>query len=211
MNQITEASNLASLSTLELKNELSRGLEITSRHLVYLAKIWRELENRGEDLSDIRHGMLSYLPLIANEQVEPGLVVNYAGQKTLLAALTSLPIEVQRQISETGYVDMASDDGRVVQVQVSRLRAADVYRVFDMQAQRVRPVAEQAKLIMETARRRPLPPVTNIVAFEQRDGDDLLVISGKRVKVVRVLSELMNRYPAFTQEFADVIDKIKKH
>ncbi|EFS6724215.1 hypothetical protein HW181_004677, partial [Salmonella enterica] len=175
MNQITEASNLASLSTLELKNELSRGLEITSRHLVYLAKIWRELENRGEDLSDIRHGMLSYLPLIANEQVEPGLVVNYAGQKTLLAALTSLPIEVQRQISETGYVDMASDDGRVVQVQVSRLRAADVYRVFDMQAQRVRPVAEQAKLIMETARRRPLPPVTNIVAFEQRDGDDLLV------------------------------------
>ncbi|EGL6022655.1 hypothetical protein IQ948_004837 [Salmonella enterica] len=211
MNQITEASNLASLSTLELKNELSRGLEITSRHLVYLAKIWRELENRGEDLSDIRHGMLSYLPLIANEQVEPGLVVNYAGQKTLLAALTSLPIEVQRQISETGYVDMASDDGRVVQVQVSRLRAADVYRVFDMQAQRVRPVAEQAKLIMETARRRPLPPVTNIVAFEQRDGDDLLVISGKRVKVVRVLSELMNRYPAFTQEFADVIGKIKKH
>ncbi|EAT2607835.1 hypothetical protein EJN23_17620 [Salmonella enterica] len=211
MNQITEASNLASLSTLELKNELSRGLEITSRHLVYLAKIWRELENRGEDLSDIRHGMLSYLPLIANEQVEPGLVVNYAGQKTLLAALTSLPIEVQRQISETGYVDMASDDGRVVQVQVSRLRAADVYRVFDMQEQRVRPVAEQAKLIMETARRRPLPPVTNIVAFEQRDGDDLLVISGKRVKVVRVLSELMNRYPAFTQEFADVIDKIKKH
>ncbi|EBD3193606.1 hypothetical protein CQ885_23510 [Salmonella enterica] len=211
MNQITEASNLASLSTLELKNELSRGLEITSRHLVYLAKIWRELENRGEDLSDIRHGMLSYLPLIANEQVEPGLVVNYAGQKTLLAALTSLPIEVQRQISETGYVDMASEDGRVVQVQVSRLRAADVYRVFDMQAQRVRPVAEQAKLIMETARRRPLPPVTNIVAFEQRDGDDLLVISGKRVKVVRVLSELMNRYPAFTQEFADVIDKIKKH
>ncbi|EHJ7539561.1 hypothetical protein WJ562_004081 [Salmonella enterica] len=107
--------------------------------------------------------------------------------------------------------DMASDDGRVVQVQVSRLRAADVYRVFDMQAQRVRPVAEQAKLIMETARRRPLPPVTNIVAFEQRDGDDLLVISGKRVKVVRVLSELMNRYPAFTQEFAEVIDKIKKH
>ena len=44
-------------TTAELRAGLAQALEVTARHLTYLAALWRELERRGEDLSGLRGGV----------------------------------------------------------------------------------------------------------------------------------------------------------
>lgn len=70
-----------SMTIQDLKAELAKTLSITAEYLMYIAAIWRELESRGEDLSELRHGVMTYIPLIATNQLDARLVVNYAGQK----------------------------------------------------------------------------------------------------------------------------------
>lgn len=209
--EIEKINNLSVVSTDDLKRELARGLEITAKHLVYLAKVWRELETRGEDLSDIRHGLLAYLPMIASESVEPSLVVNYAGQKTLLTALTTLPIETQRVIAETGHITIVNKDGDEVQTPVSKIKAVDIYRIIDPASQRILTPDEQRKRIAATSEQRiTRQRITSIVGFENIDGDEVMVISGKRVKVNKVLNSLKKQYPELSEQIHDLICNIEK-
>ncbi|EAX7621589.1 hypothetical protein KWA75_004590, partial [Salmonella enterica] len=212
-NQITtpadELGNLSTVSTDVLRQELTRGLEITARHLYHLAKIWRELESRGEDLSDIRHGLLSYLPLIAGGKIIPEIVINYAGQKTLLAALAAMPLSVQRQIADTGYVDTVSDTGEVVAVPVASLRAAEISKIFDFNAGSVRTAQEQIAVKASEPGTPKRKPVTSIVGFDYQDGADLLVVSGKRVRISRALEAVAKRFPDEAEALLTVAGKFK--
>ncbi|MCW7763391.1 hypothetical protein [Photorhabdus luminescens] len=150
MNQIIKKiDNIASASVDDLKRELGRALDITADYIRYLGEIWRELESRGEDLSELRHGLLAYLPLVANNTVDPRLIINYAGQKTLLAALARLPIKQQQDIADSGYVSIAKEtngEGKFTEVQVklTELKANDIYTIFG--EDRIRTPAEQIKL-----------------------------------------------------------------
>lgn len=210
MNQTTELKKLSSLSKQELKNELARGLQITAKHLRHLATIWRELENRGEDLSDIRHGLMSYLPAIANGVMEPQLIVNYAGHKTLLSALSSLPIENQQKIAETGFVTVVTEDGDEVETPVNKLRASEINRIFDISSRKIRSTDEQRSLLMTASKKKTLRrPVTSIVGFDSQDGGELLVISGKRVNIWRVLDEIARKYPEKACGLKDISMKFK--
>ena len=56
---------LVAMPTPDLREELARALTITADSLMYLAAVWKELEQRGEDLSDLRTGLGVYVPLIA--------------------------------------------------------------------------------------------------------------------------------------------------
>lgn len=93
-----DATRIAALSTEELRRELAAALTLSAQHLRYLALVWRELEARGEDLSELRQGLAAYLPLIAAGTLEAEVVVRYAGHTTLLHALTLLPVERQRAL-----------------------------------------------------------------------------------------------------------------
>lgn len=118
----------------DLKRELARGLEITAERLRYVAEIWQELHRRGEDLSDLRSGLMEYIPLIATRQVDPNLVIACAGHKTLLSALSRLPIEKQNEIAKSGAVEIAhlNENGEkiVVEKTLANLRADDIYYAF---------------------------------------------------------------------------------
>jgi len=194
--QIQKIDNFHSASTQELKQELGRALDITADYLSYLAQIWRELESRGEDLSSLRGGLMSYLPMIANNRVDAHIVVNYAGQKTLLAALTKLPIEEQRRVAESGYVTVArsDEDGhqQEMQVKLTELRSADIHRVFSDSG--IRTPEQQAKEQATIENKKPRKHITSIVHFDRYKDDDLLVISGKRVRVSDVIDALCDRY-----------------
>jgi len=95
-----DLDRLQSLDTPALRAELASALGLTSRHLLYLAAVWSELERRGEDLSDLRSGIGVYLPLIATGQVLPETVVRFAGQPTLLRSVAGLPIPEQRRLAD---------------------------------------------------------------------------------------------------------------
>ncbi|ECC3255689.1 hypothetical protein YD04_002146 [Salmonella enterica subsp. enterica] len=206
----TLSRELSLVDTETLKRELTRGLEITARHLTYLAKIWRELERRGEDLSDIRRGLLAYLPQIAEERVAPEIVINYAGQKTLLTALSTLPIETQRTIAETGYVNTINDTGDEIAAPLNTLRAAEIDRIFDIRAGMIRSVDEQRDRVrpQQQTRRRP---VTSIIGFDQQDGQELVVISGKRVRIDLLLHAIARKYPEQAESLEDVANRFKNN
>ena len=200
-------TNLSLVDTETLRKELARGLEITARHLHHLARIWRELESRGEDLSDIRHGLFAYLPQIADGKVVPEIVINYAGKKTLLATLACMPVEIQRRISETSHIEIVTESGDVVETPVNSLRATDISKIFDITSGTIRDINEQRAMIGKVSSRKPRKPVTSIVGFEQQDGSELLVISGKRVKISRVLSAIAEKYPAEAHELSIIANK----
>ena len=187
---------IAAATTEELKKHLAGSLEITAKHLNHMALVWRELELRGEDLSDLRHGIAAYLPMIAHGKVEASIVIKYAGQKTLLAALSRLHIEDQRRISETGYVPVVVErDGvtTTVETPLPRLSARDVFTVFGDDG--IRTVTEQTKLL----KRKPGPPKSKIGYRRSRRvkvnaEDKVLMVSSSAADIDRVVEELSGYY-----------------
>jgi hypothetical protein len=108
-----QLDHLSRLSTDDLRRELVRSLKMTADSLVKLALIVRSLEQRGEDLSSLKIGMMPYLRQIAYGQILPEVVVRYAEQPMLVRAISSLPFPDQEHLSTGGKVEMAvrRDDG----------------------------------------------------------------------------------------------------
>lgn len=184
--------NFEDMSVEALKLELSKSLEITAHHLNYLAAIWRELEARGVDLSDLRHGIMSFLPMIANNRVDAKLVVSYAGQRTLLAALARLPIGKQREVAESGYVTVVKlgEDGKVeVQKPLSQLAAADIYQVFTEND--IRSTDEQFRLLsIKSARqvKNDIPRKARRVSFDKEH--KVLLVGKEAADMARVVEQV---------------------
>jgi hypothetical protein len=193
LSQIANSMQLSNMSTDELKRELGRGLSITADYLRYLATVWQELSVRSVDVSDLRHGLMEYLPAIANKMVHPELVINYAGKRTLLTALSRLPYETQDGLVSSGHVTISKIDGeqhQEVQMSLLDMTAADVYRVFGDGY--IRTPAEQYKQALMLAKpRKALLRKTNNVKIDKDTG--MVKISNKTVDpklLITVLSEM---------------------
>ena len=106
MSDLTVRSfaNISDVSTETLKAELARALEVTAENLLWMARLWRELERRGEDLRELRSGLRTFLPLISDGRLDAQAAVQFAGNLTMLRALSSLPIKEQRRIAAGGTV-----------------------------------------------------------------------------------------------------------
>jgi hypothetical protein len=165
MTEMTIAADtpqkLAALDTPSLRAELGRALRVTAESLVYLAAIWHELENRGEDLASLRTGLSAYLPLIASGRADPQAVVAFAGQPTLLRAIIQLPIAEQQRLAAGGTITIViqTPEGEEAQREVSPtlLSAAETRRVFAPGV--VRSPAEQSRMLrVSRGRARRLPP-----------------------------------------------------
>lgn len=154
-------AKLAKMDTAELRQELARALTVTADTLAYLASVWRELEARGEDLSDMRAGLGRYLPMIAAGQLDAEAVVAFAGQQVVLNAVATLPIDRQRDLAQGAAVRVLSvdDDGRAIEAEIpaTMLTRQQVSLAFDRG--RIRTVAEQRNMIssarVAAARKRP--------------------------------------------------------
>lgn len=156
---VTRKSNdLHVMTTEELRSELARAIRVTAETLVYLAAIWEELERRGEDLSSLRSGVSAYLPMIASGRADPAAVVAYAGQPTLLRAITQMPLEEQARLAAGGDVPLVilDENGNRATKNIApvMLSAAEVRRVFAPGA--IRSPQEQARILeAQQTRRRP--------------------------------------------------------
>lgn len=206
-----KTTELQSLDTKSLKKELGRSLEMTAKHLTYLAAIWRELESRGEDLSELRHGLAAYLPMIAHERLDANLVIRYAGQKTLLGALSNLPIDEQRAVSESGYVTLVKLDNegqrQEIQTPLSKLSAGDVYQAFSETG--LRSSDDQFRLLDRRANRSI--PAKNRHRKARRvkvDAEEnVLLVSNMAADLDRVLEALSSYYGV---DIAGFLKKAKK-
>lgn len=91
--------DLTSLDSEGLRRELSRSLGMTAEHLMRLAWIVRLLEERGEDLSDLRIGLLTYLRKIAHGQLVPEAIVRFGESPLVLQQVASLPLPDQLKLA----------------------------------------------------------------------------------------------------------------
>lgn len=123
---------LSDLSTPQLRDELARGLTLTAHTLTRLGQVWAELERRGEDLSDLRHGLARTLPLIASGRLAAEAVVAFAGRPSVLRAVEGLPLREQIQLSQGRAIQVIdpADPKAVQEMPLDRLPAAALRLVF---------------------------------------------------------------------------------
>jgi hypothetical protein len=189
------AEHLQAMSTEELRGELARSLQLNASQLLHLAAVWRELERRGEDLSDLRSGMGAYLPMIAAGRLDANAVVKFAGQTTILRALIDLPIERQRAIIADTPIDVvvldAAGESQIKALPAYTLTAAQVRQVFA--PGRLRDTKEQEAVLLQTVtRKRKARAIAGTGQRVRYDASaDTLVVGRQRVAVGDVLGALV--------------------
>lgn len=144
------AQTVASATSAELKQWLSDELGVTAHALKRAAIIWRELVERGEDLSGLRSGLTIYLGQIANDTLAPEVVVRCAGQALLLKHISAVPVSEQLTLLENGVevVDSEEDGEKIHSVALDELTSAQTLRVFGPKG--VRATQEQRKIIAKS-------------------------------------------------------------
>jgi hypothetical protein len=184
---------LAEMSTARLRAELSRVLELTARNLMRLALIVRALEERGEDLSDLRLGLLPYLRQIAYGQVLPEVVVRFAESPMLVRAIAALPGPDQKRLASGEPVSLVVARGEhghdIRMADPLKMTGDQIRQVFGKG--RLRDEAEQV-LMMEghtgkKGRARLRNKVGSIVVDRRNRG---LVIGKEFVPVAQVIEAL---------------------
>lgn len=186
-----QRAELQQLTTDELRDQLAAHLQLTAEHMLRTALVVRELEERGEDLTDLKLGLLPYLRRIAHGQVVPELVVRYAGFPALIQRLSSFPLPEQRKIAAGEPVELlvlrgeTSDTRKVDPLHLTR---DQLYQVFARD--HIRTTAEQAALL-EDVRAKPRAPKrpkkTRVRTDAERGG---LVVGRSFVSVDEVLHAL---------------------
>jgi hypothetical protein len=177
----SDLDRIRAMDTAALRAELADAIGHTAKHLLRLALIWAELERRGEDLSDLRSGLGTYLPLIASGAVLPDVVVRFAGNNSLLRAVASLPVGEQRRLADGEPVLLAVRQGDTIthrMLPAHALTAVQVRQVFG--DRRVRTETEQiAILSAQPAPAKPgRPPKRGRV---RADPERNVVLLGRRV------------------------------
>lgn len=153
LTQPRSAAELGNLSTQALRAELAQSIMMTARHLAYLAMIWRELENRGEDLSELRVGLAIYLPQIAAGQLEAETVIRFAGRPLILRSVATLSLDQQRRLAAGEPLPVltigASGEYEHTTLPAQTLTAAQARMVFEQG--RIRTIDEQ-RAVLESRR-----------------------------------------------------------
>ena len=137
--------HITSATNEQLLEALSSTAQVTAKYISLLAKIWRELETRGVDLSDLKSGIAYYLPMIADNRLDPSAVLAFAGQQLLLREISLMPISKQISLveGEKGEVVNIDSNGETTTIltSVGSLHSRYYSQVFNLG--RVRSVKEQ--------------------------------------------------------------------
>lgn len=94
----SQLKTIEKMSKEELRAELAKCLRVTAEQLVRSAAIVRRLEDLGDNLEDLKTGMIGYLRKIAYNQLIPDLVVMCQGAPMLMSKVMTLPIPDQQKI-----------------------------------------------------------------------------------------------------------------
>lgn len=183
-----ELRALAALGTAQLRAELSRALERTAAHLMRLALIVRVLEERGEDLSDLRLGLLPYLRQIAYGRILPEVVVRFAESPALVRTIAALPPPDQRRLAAGEPVPLvvAREGGHDIRMaDPLRMTAAQIHQVF--RHGRICDESEQL-LTLEGRGRKPARRSVGRILVDRRQKG--LVVGRVFLTVVQVVEAL---------------------
>lgn len=199
-------ANLKELPTEKLREQLGRTLKLTAEHLLRLALIVRILEERGEDLSDLRLGLLSHLRRIAYGQVLPEVVVRFAGSPALVQRISNLPLPDQERLAQGEPVKLVTvgADGQADHLLVDPLNMSMPQLAQVFAPDRLRGEAEQLALLQ---RRAALPavrarqPKRGKVRIDREQGG-LMVgrVFVPLATVLDALAELRDNLPADEEE-----------
>ncbi|EHM49932.1 hypothetical protein [Cardiobacterium valvarum] len=180
-------ADLQAMSTEMLKAQLAKAVSITAEYLAYIAMVWQELERRGEDMTAMRHGLMAYVPMIANKELDARVVVNYAGQKTLIALMSNLPLQEQQALIERGSVDiveLGDDKQQLVRtIALGDLTASQAYQAFG--DGEIRPVPQQYQLLLlrdKEGIRRPTRRA-RVTSNIKIDGDYLVIANTHKLSL----------------------------
>lgn len=108
---VPDSRSLAAVSTGDLWDELSRAIGVTAKAIARLAMIWVELEKRGEDLSDVKFSLRSFLPMVATGRLLPEAVAALAGQTRKLRLLSDLSVHDQGRLLGGAPVEVFKPGG----------------------------------------------------------------------------------------------------
>lgn len=155
-----DKARLETLSTTELKQLLAQAVSVTAKLIEVLANVWRILEDRGEDLSDMRTGIMRYLPMIASGKTDSSVVLKFAGQQVLLREVALLPNAEQKRLAcgeKIPLVSMLNDGSYKTElVDVSSIHVRYYRQIFKMGE--IRSEQEQKNWLNEqltASRRKP--------------------------------------------------------
>lgn len=198
LSVMLNADQIAALSTPDLMQYFAANLKITSDRLVHLALIWNDLNKRGVDLSGIRGGLFDYIPLIATNKLDASLVMEFAGNKTLLSSLTRVPLEQQKKIAETKKVDFVTIDENkkktVKELDLRSARAQELYQVFGGD-QGIRDADQQYLLLANRQDTSPPKPRKQTLRKVQvTDDKEYLEFGKSQVRLDSVIEALGNAY-----------------
>jgi hypothetical protein len=205
---VTAMADLHQMTTPELRAELVRGLSMTAEGLVRMSAVWRELEDRGEDLSDLRHGIATFLPLIAAGRLAPEAVVAFASRRSVLRALEGLPLDEQRRLAAGGLLAVIdpSRPGEVIETRLDLLPSSALALVFDDGA--IRP--PQLQRVALRARSRDRRPVDSKLRYRPHyDREKGTVRIGRlEIRLTDLLSELSSAAGPDKPPAADIPEEI---
>lgn len=183
---VVKPSSLTQMPTSELRSILGKGLTLIVTELVRLSEVWRELENRGEDLSEFRKDFTRNLPLIASGRLAAEAVVSFAGRPIVLRYLDGVPLSEQRRLADGAPIPVylpGEDDPQ--SLPISRIPSEYIPRVLGDGI--IRTPAEQ-RMVMRSRRKKEKPLRRyNIIVDKQ---SQTITIGKMTVAVSAVLAAL---------------------
>lgn len=146
MNDLT----IREKTTEQLKKELAQGLTIIASNVMHLGKVWRELEERGENLDDLRDTIPFWLPLIASGRLLAEAVVMFANRPAVLKALDGVPLYQQEEYINGSNIDVYTPKA-TVSLPLKRIPSSTINHIF--KDGRLLSCDEQRVSIARTAKR----------------------------------------------------------
>lgn len=174
---------LSHFTTPELMERLKDAFQITAKALIEVAAIVRILEDRGEDLSSLKLGMIDWFRKIAHGQVLPEVFERYRLRPRLLESVASLPIPDQERLSADDaaipVLTFAGEELSQRQVDPLELTPQEMKQVFTRG--RLRSLSEQRGWLNDQTRKRRSAP-------QQEPNLDVVVNRKKQCVVINGVS-----------------------
>lgn len=184
--------DLFEMSREQLRDAMAESLGRTAAELVRLAWIVRLLEERGEDLTDLKLDLVPYLRLIAYGQLSPELVVRYGHSSGIMKVARGLPLPDQDCLARGDRVPMAilRPDGSTDQQMAdpSLMTTEQIRQVFALG--RIRSIEEQVLILRDRPARKPKRRPQSVGRVHVTTVGDGIIVEGRFIPKADVVGAL---------------------
>jgi hypothetical protein len=152
-----EPIDLADAPTAALHEALRDAIGVTARAIAQVARLWVELERRGENMDGYRWTLRQFMRPVAEGRVLPEVVAQLGGEPRKLSLVAELPVADQRRlVIDAEPVEIAGADGGTRRTSVAQMTYTEAARVIRDGA--VRTPREQMMTLTKMQRRREKAP-----------------------------------------------------